>query len=45
MKYGHTSVFVAAAGVALVMLVFTRMVTIPGTDRELPSRTADKIGC
>jgi MFS family permease len=30
MRYGHTSVFVAAAGVALIMLFFARMIKIPG---------------
>lgn len=30
MEFGHSSVFVAAAGLALLMLFFTRMVKVPG---------------
>lgn len=35
MKYGHTSVFVAAAGIALLMLFFTRMIKVPGGEKSV----------
>lgn len=34
MEYGHSWVFVAAAGIALLMLFFTRMVKVPERDRR-----------